>query len=97
MYRNGKPNKLLSGSAFKQKINMLRKAKAMAKAIPGVGAFLGLASSLKSGDIMAATPVGGASEVGQDKAIEDPSSPEYKARMEKLKKQHMMKKLKKKN
>lgn len=92
------PSKLLSGQGFKSKISMLRKAKKAARAIPGIGMVLGTMSALGSGDVSAAVPVlGDASEIGTDKAIEDPSSQEYKERMKMLKMKKIKNKLAKGN
>ena len=81
---------LISGKAFKDKITKLRALNKMArkglKSVPVLGTILGIGSSLKSGDVLAATPLGDVESVGVDKAIEDPRSPEFKKRREALNK-----------
>ena len=76
-----KPLKTKKGTEWLSKISKLRKG---LRAVPVIGSVLGAASALRSGDIMAATPLGASGEIGTHKAVEDPSSPEFKARRQKL-------------
>lgn len=79
-----KRHKLLTASRMKK----------LAGKIPGIGAIIGIYEGLKSGDVSAATPIGPSGEFGTDKSIEDPTSQEFRDRMERLRKESIKKKLK---
>ena len=98
-----KTEKVKTGKEFKEKISKLQKLKKFGKiaskglkAIPGLGTLIGLGTAIGTGDVKAATPLGSVEDIGIKKAFEDPSSPEFKARIAKLKRKHELMKKKKK-
>lgn len=101
--KSKKAEKLLTGKQFTEKIAKKRLFKKLGskglKAIPFIGPIVGAISAIKSGDVLAATPIGEIESLGGDtperRAIENPSSKEFKTRMQKIKSKMLKKKLKK--
>lgn len=76
------PQKVISGSEFKSKI-----AKKLGKKLPGLaGMALSLGSFIANPSNASAAEAIGVESMGSNPAIEDPTSPQYKARMRMLKK-----------